>query len=57
MIKDKVNINIISSFNHANFSGLLINNNDFNWHITNSNYNQLFQILGNINHKIWKKKK
>ena len=56
MIRDKVSINIISSFNHANFSGLLRNNNDFKWQVNDTNYNQLFQILGNVNHKVWKKK-
>ena len=56
MIRDKVSINIISSFNHANFSGLLRNNNDFKWQVNDTNYNQIFQILGNVNHKVWKKK-
>ena len=56
MIRDKVSINIISSFNHANFSGLLRNNNDFKWKVNDTNYNQIFQILGNVNHKVWKKK-
>ena len=57
MIKDKVSINIISSFNHANFIGLLENNNDFKWQINDSNYNQIFQILSDRKLNIWKKKK
>jgi len=56
MIKDKVSINIISSFNHANFIGLLGNNNDFKWQINDSNYNQIFQILSDRKLNIWKKK-
>ena len=56
MIKDKVSINIISSFNHANFIGLLENNNDFKWQINDSNYNQIFQILSDRKLNIWKKK-
>ena len=56
MKKDKVSINIISSFNHANFIGLLRNNNDFKWQINDSNYNQIFQILSDRKLNIWKKK-
>ena len=56
MIKDKVSINIISSFNHANFIGLLKNNNDFKWQINDSNYNQIFQILSDKKLNILKKK-
>ena len=56
MIKDKVSINIISSFNHTNFIGLLENNNDFKWQINDSNYNQIFQILSDRKLNIWKKK-
>tara|TARA_B100000787_G_scaffold48256_1_gene34655 strand:- start:3204 stop:4889 length:1686 start_codon:yes stop_codon:yes gene_type:complete len=56
MIKDKVSINIISSFNHANFIGLLGNNNDFKWQINDGNYNQIFQILSDRKLNIWKKK-
>lgn len=56
MKKDKVSINIISSFNHANFIGLLKNNNDFKWQINDSNYNQIFQILNDKKLNIWKKK-
>ena len=56
MIKDKVSINIISSFNHANFIGLLGNNNDFKWQINDGNYNQIFQILSDKKLNIWKKK-
>ena len=56
MNKDKVSINIISSFNHANFVGMLQNNNDFKWQINDSNYNQIFQILSNKKLNIWKKK-
>ena len=56
MTKDKVSINIISSFNHANFIGLLKNNNDFKWQINDSNYNQIFQILNDKRLNIFKKK-
>ena len=56
MTKDKVSINIISSFNHANFIGLLKNNNDFKWQINDSNYNQIFQILSDKKLNILKKK-
>jgi len=57
MKKNKVSLNIISSFNHANFVGLLKNNNDFEWKINETNYNQIFQVLNNKNSNIWKKKK
>ena len=43
MNKDKVSINIISSFNHANFVGMLQNNNDFKWQINDSNYTGFFE--------------
>mgnify|MGYP000971934571 CR=1 FL=1 len=56
MKKDKVSINIISSFNHANFIGLLRNNNDFKWQINDSNYNQIFQTLSDKRLNVWKKK-
>ena len=56
MKKNKVSLNIISSFNHANFVGLLKNNNDFEWKINETNYNQIFQVLNNKNSSIWKKK-
>ncbi len=54
--KDKVYINIISSFNHSNFVGLLKNSTSLNWEIKESDYNQVFQILTNSKSKIWKKK-
>ena len=57
MKNNKVSINIISSFNHANFIGLLRNNNDFKWQINDSNFNQIFQILNDKRLNIWKKKK
>ena len=56
MIKKKVSINIISSFNHANFSGLLTSSDVFSWQINEVDYNQVFQTLTNSNDKIWKKK-
>ena len=56
MKKNKVSLNIISTFNHANFVGLLKNNNDFEWKINETNYNQIFQVLNNKNSSIWKKK-
>tara|TARA_B100000029_G_C17597064_1_gene964545 strand:+ start:1838 stop:3529 length:1692 start_codon:yes stop_codon:yes gene_type:complete len=56
MIKKKVSINIISSFNHANFSGLLNSSDEFSWQINEVDYNQVFQTLTNPSDKIWKKK-
>jgi predicted enzyme involved in methoxymalonyl-ACP biosynthesis len=56
MKNNKVSINIISSFNHANLVGLLRNNNDFKWQINDSNFNQVFQILNDKKLNIWKKK-
>jgi len=56
MKKNKVSINIISSFNHSNFAGLLKNSDNFDWHINEVDYNQVFQNLNNVNAKIWKKK-
>lgn len=55
-MKDKVSINIISSFNHVNFLRLLNNNEEFKWQINDTNYNQIFQVLNNKNLKLWKKK-
>ena len=55
MKKNKVSINIISSFNHSNFVGLLKNSNNFNWQIKEVAYNQVFQTFANKNAKIWKK--
>lgn len=55
MKKKSVSINIISSFNHSNFVGLLKNNSNFEWEIDEANYNQLFQTLTNTKDKIWKK--
>ena len=56
MIKKKVSINIISSFNHANFSGLLNSSDEFSWQINEVDYNQVFQTLTNPSDTIWKKK-
>ena len=56
MKKNKVSINIISSFNHSNFVGLLRNSNNFDWQINEVDYNQVFQTLTNTSAKIWKKK-
>ena len=56
MKKNDISINIISSFNHANFVSLLKNSSDFNWKINDTDYNQVFQILTDSNAKIWKKK-
>jgi len=55
-MRDNVSINIISSFNHINFSRLLENNKDFKWQINETNYNQIFQVLNDKKLKIWKKK-
>ena len=56
MMNNKVSINVISSFNHYNFIGLLGNNNDFKWQINDTNYNQIFQVLNDKKSNIWKKK-
>ena len=56
MEKNKVSLNIISSFNHANFVSLLKNSNIFNWEVNETDYGQVFQTLNNSKAKIWKKK-
>ena len=56
MSKNKVSINIISSFNHTNFVSLLGNSETFDYKINSTDYNQVFQTLGNHNLNIWKKK-
>ena len=55
MKENKVSINIISSFNNANFSALLKSSKNFTWKINEVDYNQVFQTLTNSNAKIWKK--
>jgi FkbH-like protein len=57
MKKNKVSINVISSFNNANFSGLLKSSKNFSWSINELGYNQVFQTLTNSNSKIWKKRR
>ena len=57
MKKNKVSINIISSFNNSNFAGLLKNSSNFDWIINDVDYNQVFQTLNNSKAKIWKNKK
>ncbi len=56
MKKNKVSINIISSFNHANFVSLLKNSSNFDWEVNEVNYNQVFQTLTNSNAKMWKQR-
>ena len=56
MKKNTVSINIISSFNHANFVGLLKNYSNIDWHVNEVDYNQVFQTLTNPNLKLWKKR-
>ena len=56
MKENKISINIISSFNNANFSGLLKSSKKFTWEINEVNYNQVFQTITNTNAKIWKKR-
>jgi FkbH-like protein len=56
MKNSKVSINVVSSFNHSNFIGLLNNNDDFQWQVNDTNYNQIFQILNDKKANIWKKK-
>ena len=57
MKKNKLSINIISSFNHANFASLLKNSKLYDWTIHEADYNQVFQTLTNPKEKIWKNKK
>ena len=56
MKKNKISINIISSFNHSNLVGLLKNNKSYDFEINEADYNQVFQVLSNPKDKIWKKK-
>ena len=56
MKKNKVSINIISSFNHANFVSLLKNSSNFDWEVNEVDYNQVFQTLTNSNAKMWKQR-
>ena len=56
MKKNKVSINIISSFNHANFVSLLKNSSSFDWEVNEVDYNQVFQTLTNSNAKMWKQR-
>ena len=56
MKKNNVSINIISSFNHANFVSLLKNSSSFDWEINAVDYNQVFQTLTNSSAKMWKKR-
>ncbi len=56
MKKNKLSINIISSFNQSNLVGLLKNNKNYECEIKESNYNQVFQVLTNPKDKIWGKK-
>jgi len=56
MIKNKVSINIVSSFNHANFASLLRNSLHFDWQINEADYNQVFQTLTDPSAKLWKKR-
>ena len=55
MKKNKISINIISSFNCKNFSGLLKSSKKFDWEVNDTEYNQVFQTLTNPKAKIWKK--
>ena len=43
--KNKVYINVISNFNHNNFVGLLKNSDNFDWQVSDVDYNQVFQTL------------
>ena len=56
MKKNKVSINIISSFNHPNFVSLLKNSDNFDWKVIEADYNQVFQTLTDPKAKMWKKK-
>ena len=56
MKKNKISINIISSFNHSNLISLLKNNKSYDFEINEVDYNQVFQVLTNPKDKIWKKK-
>ncbi len=56
MKKNKLSINIISSFNQSNLVGLLKNNKSYKFEVRESNYNQVIQILTNPKDKMWEKK-
>ena len=56
MIKNKVLVNIISSFNHTNFVSLLKNSKNLDYQINQVDYNQVFQTLTDKKKKIWKKR-
>ncbi len=56
MKKNKISINIISSFNHSNLVGLLKNNKSYDFEINEADFNQVFQVLSNPKNKIWKKR-
>ena len=56
MKKNKVSINIISSFNHANFVSLLKNSSSFDWEVNEVDYNQVFQTLTNPKAKMWQQR-
>ena len=56
MKKNKISINIISSFNHSNLISLLKNNKSYDFEINEVDYNQVFQVLTNPKDKIWGKK-
>ena len=56
MNKNKVTLNLLSSFNSSNFANLLKNSNDFDWEIHEADYSQIFQTLSNKNSKMWRTK-
>ena len=56
MKKNKVTLNLLSSFNSSNFANLLKNSNDFDWEIHEADYSQIFQTLSNKNSKMWRTK-
>ena len=56
MKKNKVSINVISSFNHANFVSLLKNSSSFDWEVNEVEYNHVFQTLTNPKAKMWQQR-
>ena len=48
MKKNKISINIISSFNHSNLIGLLKNNKSYDFEINKTDYTCVYDLCLNI---------
>ena len=53
MKKNKISLNIVSSFNHANFVALLRNSDHFDFEVNEVDFNQVFQSLTDPKSKLW----